>query len=365
MSGEASSGPGPVGPGEPGGTGHPGPRPRAGGADRRAGGSGAVRSPVRRRAASWLLAAGVLLGATPVAAEPVGGGGGRKQDCLVVFDAPVNDPPDRPRHVRCTDGDPACDADATIDGVCTVQLRVCIGSSFDAACSRSGVESILVEHSFDNGDPRFDPDFQAVAARIAADLALPSAASDLCTGVATVRVPIRGPLPRDRCRRGKKLLRLTGIPTDPQGPLDRDKLKLLCEPAADPCDPRDLFAGTFDRIARQIFGPSCALGGCHDSQSRAGGLLLERAGAYSELVDRPPVNPAAAAAGWLRVRTLGAGSGDPETSFLHHKLEGDLGSGMGARMPFLRKKLPRYLRDLVELWILHGAPETGWVPGTD
>jgi len=336
-------------------------RPRASGP----GLPGRWREPLRCAGAPALLGVALVLLAATAGAAVVGGGGGRKQDCLVVLDAPVNDPPARPRHVRCTDGDPACDADGTVDGVCSVEVRVCIASSFDPVCARSGVESILVDHSLDNGDPRFDPDFQAVAARIAADLSLPSAATDVCTGTVTLRIPIRGPLPKDRCRRGKKLLRLTGIPTDAQAPLDRDKLKLLCEPAADPCDPRDLFSGTFDRIERQIFAPSCAVGGCHDSQSRAGGLLLERAGAFSELVDRPPVNPAAAAAGWLRVRTLGNGSGDPETSYLHRKLEGDLESGMGARMPFLRAKLPRYLRELVELWILSGAPETGWVPGTD
>jgi hypothetical protein len=34
-------------------------------------------------------------------------------------------------------------------------------------------------------------------------------------------------------------------------------------------------------------------------------------------------------------------------------------------MPFGGAKLGKYLIDLLELWIEAGAPETGWVPGTD
>jgi hypothetical protein len=66
--------------------------------------------------------------------------------------------------------------------------------------------------------------------------------------------------------------------------------------------------------------------------------------------------------GWKRIDGANA---DPETSFLFHKVTGDLGPGLGVRMPFGGAKLGKYLIDLLELWIEAGAPETGWVPGTD
>jgi hypothetical protein len=58
-------------------------------------------------------------------------------------------------------------------------------------------------------------------------------------------------------------------------------------------------------------------------------------------------------------------SGDLDTSFIVHKLEGDLPDlTYGERMPLHRGKLHATLRDLIELWIQAGAPTTGWVPGT-
>ncbi len=78
-----------------------------------------------------------------------------------------------------------------------------------------------------------------------------------------------------------------------------------------------------------------------------------------------PDNPAAASAGWLRVTVVDPNSGDPNTSFLLHKLTGNLDLGFGARMPFGMPKLSGNLIDIIQLWIEAGAPETGWVPGTD
>ena len=71
--------------------------------------------------------------------------------------------------------------------------------------------------------------------------------------------------------------------------------------------------------------------------------------------------PGAVGAGWTRVDAANA---SPETSFLYHKLTGDLDGTQGARMPFGSAKLDQYLIDIVRLWIEAGAPDTGWVPGT-
>jgi hypothetical protein len=141
---------------------------------------------------------------------------------------------------------------------------------------------------------------------------------------------------------------------------DKDRLKLTCLPAANGCDPTQLFANTFDRIQRQVFNQNCALSGCHDSQTKAGDLLLETGSSYDNLVDHVPNRPAAIAAGWKRVDP-----GNLETSFLQHKITGDLpDSSYGARMPFGKPKLNGTLREIIRLWIEAGAPDKGWVDGT-
>jgi hypothetical protein len=80
-------------------------------------------------------------------------------------------------------------------------------------------------------------------------------------------------------------------------------------------------------------------------------------------VDASPHNPAAAALGWRRIDAANA---SPATSFMFHKLTGDLPDELlGERMPLERGKLDDFLIDILRLWIEAGAPQTGWVPGTD
>jgi hypothetical protein len=51
---------------------------------------------------------------------------------------------------------------------------------------------------------------------------------------------------------------------------------------------------------------------------------------------------------------------------MHHKVTGDLpDDGLGERMPFERGRLDDFIVDILRLWIEAGAPQTGWVPGTD
>ncbi len=336
-----------------------------------------LRRPVMR-GGTWSLAivAGVWLAGAPAHALVFGGGGSSKTDCLLVFDAPVNDPPTKPKKVRCTDGDPACDADGLVNGVCTFgpavvpgggsfPVGVCANSTFDPLrCTLNGVDSITVEHALDNGDPKFDVDFQALQNRINSQIETPTTSPDRCTTPGTVRVFLQGPFPGDVCKRAKKQIKSATLSTVQDGKVirDKDKLQLTCE-APIPCDPQVLFAGTFDRIQRQIFNQSCAVSGCHDSNTQAGNMLLESGGAYSNIVDVIPSNLAAAGLGWRRVDAANA---DPDTSFLYHKITGDLDDDLlGERMPFQRRKLDEFLADIVRLWIEAGAPQTGWVPGTD
>jgi hypothetical protein len=293
-----------------------------------------------------------------------GGGGSSRLDCLLILDTPINDPVANPKRIRCTDGDAACDADATVNGVCVFPTAACANSTFNAAeCDITGLESALIEHSEDNGDSKFDPELQALQSRIDNTLDLPTAISDDCTGFTNITVRVRGPLPGKTCRRGKKKMKIRSESTIMGGGKrfkDNDTLKMVCDPSPDLCIATNLFSGTFDRIQKQVLNTSCSLGGCHDSEGLAGGLLLEEGTAHGALVDVDPVNFTASSAGYKRVM-----SGDPANSFLLRKINGDLLGGMGARMPLGSKKVARSLRDLIELWIAGGAPETGWVPGTD
>jgi hypothetical protein len=129
--------------------------------------------------------------------------------------------------------------------------------------------------------------------------------------------------------------------------------------------PRDLYSGTFDRIAQEVFAQSCALSGCHDSESHRFGLILLPNAAYSNIVGVTPTTPAAAADGLLRITP-----GDPDMSFLYRKITADLLPGYGPPMPLTGPGVSPALSEIIRLWILGDgevppASATGWVTGTD
>lgn len=331
------------------------------------------------------FAAVALLLARPgiaAAVTEVGGGGGKSTDCLTTFKAEVNLPSTNPKHVRCTDGDPNCDSDMAVNGVCTIPLIVCANSTtFPTSCTLNGVQTVTVDHALDNGEPKFDPDFQALQARINNDIfpmGPPSTTANLCTTASNIRVPIKGPLGNNNaCSRGKtKKVKITTVSQLLSGRVytDVDTMRFQCDPhdPDDPimpgCDPQVLFAGTFDRIQRQVFNQNCAVSGCHDSQSylQSGSLLLESGASFTNLKNVDPVTVPAFNAGWKRMTVITQDvSGDPATSFIVHKIEGDLPDATyGVRMPKDRAKLHPTLRSIISTWILNGAPMTGWVPGT-
>jgi len=304
--------------------------------------------------------------AGPCPAITIGGGGSKSTDCLLALQADVNYPLGTEKQVRCVDGDPSCDDDLTVNGVCNLRVAVCANSTYNLAdCTLSGLSSVSVEHAVDTPlDLKFDPDFLALQNLINNDFTFPVNAADSCTGTAIIGVNIKGPLgSNNACSRQKKKLKIRSLSTSgPQGTKeDEDTLKLYCDPApVNGCDPQTLFASTFDRMQKQIFNQSCALSGCHDSSQQAGSLLLETGAAYTNLVNHAADNPSAVTAGWLRVDPT-----FPDTSFLFHKIEGDLPDGSyGVRMPRNQPKLNGTLRDIIEKWITAGAPQNTWVPGT-
>jgi hypothetical protein len=318
-------------------------------------------------ALGWRLAV-VLVSCVLVAearAIVIGGGGSGATDCLVVFDADVNYPVDNAKRYKCVDGDP-CDADGVVNGVCAFDVAVCANSTYDpAACTLDGVQSITVQHALDNGDKKFDPQFQALQNRIDGAIHPPTTTADACALPTRFTIPVIGPLAGNVCKRGKKQVKLVSYSNFMLGVQrkDTDKMAMECDPAPAGCDPTVLYAGTFDRIQKQIFNQSCAKSLCHDSQSHQNNLVLEEGASYGNLVDVVPTNATAAALGWKRVDATGA---DASMSFLYHKLTGDLPDpGLGVRMPFGSPALDQLFIDIVRLWIEAGAPQTGWVPGTD
>jgi hypothetical protein len=275
-----------------------------------------------------LLAA--IAGPPAAAAEDTArllGGGARASDCMVVTDVAGVSARPRARTVHCRDGDPACDADGTVDGRCAFRLRLCLGATEMGGCHTD----VVVGAELRNADQALT----ALAVALA-EVPMPIATASACTAMTDVAVATRG-------RRAGRLV-LRPAATMASGHADRDRVALLCRPPAAPA--------TFATVQRRVFNRSCASFSCHGAAA-AGGLALTPDRSLASLVGVAASNPDARAAGVLRVVP-----GDPEVSFLLRKLTGRLGPGEGEPMPRVGERLPAATLDLVRRWIAAGAPAT-------
>ena len=323
-----------------------------------------ARMPALAPALALLLT--VLAG--PAGAVVVGGGGSKGRECVSVFDAAANFPlpPRLPRHVDCVDGDPSCDADGARNARCLFDVRLCLNSTAIAGCTPLRTNALSVHHAIDNGDPLFDVDFQALQQR--ANQLLPDDEDlDDCTQLSSITVALKPPGPSGVWRPNAKRLRLTAAGFAGGRPVtDRDRMRFTCRPEGDGVYlPRDLYAGTFDRIRQQIFAASCALSGCHDSESHQADLILLPNAAYSQLVGVIPTTTGAALDGLERVMP-----GDPDLSLLYRKLTPGLPPEYGPAMPLVGAPVSAELIEIIRLWIigdgtLGPAPQDGWVENTD
>jgi hypothetical protein len=275
-----------------------------------------VRSPL----ALALLAA--LVPTVPAGAQTGAfarflGGGRASTDCMLVTEIAGASGGQR---ARCIDGDPACDADARTDGVCTVHVRLCL-DAVDPNTPRCHADVVT-------GADASLPELTVALQALALPVITPS-----CTPPMAVTVPRRG-------RRGRVILRASANMAS--GHADRDHVTIVCRRPAHP-------SATFATVQRRVFTPSCATLSCHGA-AVAGGLDLSLGTAFASLVGVPSSNAAAHAAGLLRVAP-----GDPERSFLLRKLEGTLGAGEGDPMPRVGTRLPAASIDLVRRWIAAGA----------
>lgn len=269
-----------------------------------------------------LLLGVVLALAAPARAETTFarflGGGHAATDCMLVADvAGVSGR----RAARCTDGDPACDADGVVDGTCRFAVRLCL-DAVDPSRPRCHADVVTGAAASDAG----------LATALQA-LSFPVSGPETCTAVVEVPVTRRG-------RRGRLMLESSAGMAS--GHTDRDRVALVClRPAA---------LATFATLQRKIFTPRCATLSCHGA-ARAGRLGLGAGSAYADLVGVSPDNAGALAAGLLRVAP-----GDPERSFLLRKVEGTLAAGEGDRMPQVGVRLGTASIELIRRWIVAGAP---------
>lgn len=159
------------------------------------------------------------------AALRIPGGGSKSLDCGFEWSAEMPaggvlvDKAGIPRNSqRCTDGDPACDFDAT-PGKCGMRLWACLGGA-DArlACTAQQITAVDVT------SPRTNATGSQLAARIAlvaavAALGLPAGPGEECSQRVEVEIPVN------------KSLKLATRATNSAGKRDTDSLKLSCRAA--------------------------------------------------------------------------------------------------------------------------------------
>ncbi|HJW93244.1 MAG TPA: hypothetical protein VJ901_06475 [Thermoanaerobaculia bacterium] len=123
--------------------------------------------------------------------------------------------------------------------------------------------------------------------------------------------------------------KLKELPTEPGGP------------GGEPVDP----TATFTRVQNEIFTPTCAQLGCHDTLGQQQQLVLAPGRAYAQIVNAPSTEISSV----QRVMP-----GDPSSSYLYRKITG---AGIsGDRMPQGGPYLNDVQIKLVRDWIRRGAP---------
>jgi Bacterial Ig-like domain len=111
-----------------------------------------------------------------------------------------------------------------------------------------------------------------------------------------------------------------------------------------PGAPSGPITADFQSIQDNVFTPICAQ--CHIGASAPEGLQLDEEHSYNLLVGVPSVEQPSL----LRVK-----AGDPDNSYMVHKIEGVAGIS-GGRMPLGESPLPQATIDAIRQWIANGAP---------
>ncbi|MHB0968644.1 MAG: hypothetical protein ACYC7A_09805 [Thermoanaerobaculia bacterium] len=120
-----------------------------------------------------------------------------------------------------------------------------------------------------------------------------------------------------------------------------DRMELPTAVGGEPIDP----TATFTRVQNEIFTPTCAQLGCHDTLGQQSQMILIAGSAYGNTVNVPSVEMPSLA----RVAP-----NDPANSYLYRKITGAgiTGDRMPQGLPPLDEAKIRLVRD----WIRRGAP---------
>lgn len=317
----------------------------------------------------------------------IDGGGNPAKDCVAKFQTglELNYPaaPKRPRELRCTDGDLACDTDGIVNGSCTIPVGLCFLDDADPLCELAGLAPGSVEiKNKPLGHRRYDADAAALQVSVdallgAAGLACdnPGAGGGNCLVCTETKVPVVVSLD---VRRGKKKIKLKAttdaLASTGRSVKDVDNLRIRCLA----CENE-----TFAHLSQILFKTNCASAGpCHGGGAPAAGLSLDPDvvgldGLYAELVDESPSSWGAATLGMNRITPGDSALGTPaSTSLLYEKLfhtnnELDAlcaGTGLadgclGLNMPPGSDVFSTGKMDLLRAWIEAGAPRNGFVDG--
>ena len=192
------------------------------------------------RATLCLLAwAGVTSAQCPTACS--GGGGPASTDCFLAWgDAPG-------KVISCTDGDPSCDVDGAIDGVCTFGLSACTNVAV-GGCPVTPLDA----------PPTLLAKGSGAEALTTAIGALPMA-TEGCTESGLVKLALANS--RSKLKPAKVTLRATAVAG---GKKDKDTFKLVCNPGRP----------TLAANVQPIFTATCTFAGCHSGQLPQSGLSL-------------------------------------------------------------------------------------------
>jgi hypothetical protein len=181
-----------------------------------------------------------------------GGGGPASTDCFLAWgNAPG-------KVITCTDGDPGCDVDGAIDGVCTFGLSACTNVAV-GACPVTPLDA----------PPSLRAKGSGAEALTTAIGALPMA-TEGCTDGGLVKLAIANS--PSKLKPAKVTLRATAVAGGKQ---DKDTFKLVCNPGRP----------TLAANVQPVFTATCTFAGCHSGQLPQSGLSLEDGESAGGLAD--------------------------------------------------------------------------------
>ena len=194
--------------------------------------------------------AGVAAAQCPSACS--GGGGPASTDCFLVWGGAPG------KVITCTDGDPGCDVDGAMDGVCTFGLNACTNVAV-GACPATPLDA----------PPTLRAKGSGAEALTTAIGALPMA-TEGCTDGGLVKLAIANS--PSKLKPAKVTLRATAVAG---GKKDTDTFKLVCNPGRP----------TLAANVQPIFTATCTFAGCHAGQLPQSELSLEDGESAAGLAD--------------------------------------------------------------------------------